>query len=147
MIDPDPDDNSVRSKGAGKPEGLISPLGWTSRAGFAVAMLFAEYIVTWFLFFSPGWANGWPLGMRFQTVISVALTGWISVILMTVSAGVGAVVGFICAMLGLGQKLGCRTYRMWLWISAGLILCLSIPLLGRIHAWIMEVFPNGYLTP
>jgi hypothetical protein len=110
-------------------------------------MLFAEYILTWFLFFSPGWANGWPFGMRFQTVLSVSLTGWISVIFMTLSAGVGAVVGFICALLGFGQKHGCRAYRVWLWISAGLILCLSIPSLGRIHAWTMEVFPNGYLTP
>ncbi len=80
-------------------------------------------------------------------MISVALTGWISVILMTASAGVGAIVGFICALLGLGQKHGSRAYRMWLWFSGGLILCLSIPLLGRIHAWTMEVFPHGYLTP
>jgi hypothetical protein len=147
LIDPDLDDIFLRSKGAGKPEGSISLLGWASRVGFAVAMLFAEFIWTWFLFFSPGWANGWPFGIRFQTVISVALTGWISVILMTVSAGVGAVVGFICALLRLGQKHGSKAYDMWLWISAGLILCLSIPLFGSIYALIMEEFPSGYLTP
>ena len=129
------------------PEGSISPLGWVSKAGFAVAILFAEYILTWFFFFSPGWANGWPFGIRFQTVLSVALTGWISVILVTASAGVGAIVGFICALLRLGLRQGTRAYRIWLWVSLGLVLCLGIPLLGSIHAWIMEMFPDGYLTP
>ena len=128
-----------------KPDGSIPPLGWASKAVFAVTVLFAEYILTWFFFFSPGWANGWPFGIRFHTVLSVALTGWISVILMTALAGVGAIVGFFWALLGLVQKPGSRTYRVWLWISGGLILCLSIPLLGRIHAWTIEVFPNGYL--
>ena len=147
MIDPDFDDVSATCKGAEKPEGSIPSLGWASIVGLAIAALFAEYIFGWCRFFSPGWANGWPFGVRFQTVISFAMTGWISVISMTASAGAGAIVGFICALLGLGEKNGYRAYRIWLWIAGTAMVCLSIPLFWRIHAWVMEEFPNGYLTP
>jgi hypothetical protein len=137
----------MRCKEGGKQEGTIPALGWASIAGLTVTALIWEYILSWFLFFSPGWANGWPFGVRFQTVLSVAVTGWISLMVMTAAAAAGAMVSFICSLLGLGAKHGRRAYRMWLWISGGLILCLSIPLLGCIHAWTMEVFPNGYLIP
>jgi hypothetical protein len=147
VIDSDVWDAPRSSEGAGKPEDPVLARGWASRAGLAIALLFSEYIFGWILFLSPGWANGWPFGIRFQTVLSVALTSWAFLAAMTAAAGAGAIVGFICALLGLGTKSGRWVYRIWLWTAAMAILCFSIPLFWRIHAVYMEVFPNGYLTP
>jgi hypothetical protein len=63
----------------------------------------SEYIMSRLLFFSPGLWNGWPFGLSFQTVLSVAMTGWTSLMIMTALAAAGAIVGFLCALLGLGQ--------------------------------------------
>ena len=70
-------------------EGGIPALGWASMSGIIAATLFLEYVMSSILFFSPGWANGWPFGVRFQSVLSAAATGWISIMLMTLAAGVG----------------------------------------------------------
>jgi hypothetical protein len=134
-------------EGARRPDCSISALGWASRAGLAIALLLAEYVLGWFLFFSPGWANGWPFGIRFQTVLSVVVTGWISLIAMTVLAGFGAMVGFVCALLVLGTKHGRRAYRIWLWIAVLAIQCFTSPLFRRIYAFNMEAFLDGYLIP
>jgi hypothetical protein len=40
-------------------------------AGLAAFGLLVEVLLGWFLFFSPGWANGWPFGLSFETVVSV----------------------------------------------------------------------------
>jgi hypothetical protein len=147
LTDRDLDDLSISSKAAPEPELSISAGGWAFRAVLATALLFAEWILGWILFFSPGWANGWPFGIRSQTVLSVVVTGWVSVLMMTTAAGAGAIFGFTCALGGLGTKQGRRAYRIWLWIWAVATVCSSVPLFGRIHAFNMQVFPNGYLTP
>src|SRR5208337_541675 len=96
----------MRCKVAAKPERPMSAIDWISIAGLAVLALFSEYILSWILFFSPGWTNGWPFGLSSQTVLSAAITGWISLMLMTAAAGAGAVVGFICSLLRVGEKHG-----------------------------------------
>ncbi len=146
MTDSDVWDAPRSSVGAPKPEASVSAGGWASRAVLALALLFAEFIWSWCLFFSPGWANGWGF-IRFQTVLSVVVTAWISLVAMTAAVGAGAIVGFICALLGLGTKHGRRVYRIWLWVAAMAILCFSIPIFRHIYALTMEAFPNGYLTP
>jgi hypothetical protein len=147
LTDPDFGDVPMSCKSAGIPEAPIPPLGWVSRAGLAIALLFGEFVWSWCLFFNPGWANAWPFGVSFQTVLSVVITGWLALIFMTASAGLGAIIGFICALLRLGTKNGPRAYRLWLWTSGAVSLFSSIPLFARIHAWTMQLFPNGYLTP
>jgi hypothetical protein len=137
----------MRCKSAGKMERPMSALGWISIAGKAVGAPFFEYILCWLVFFSPGWANGWPFGLSFQAVLSTAITGWISLVLMTASVGAGAIVGFICALLRVGQKHGGQVYRSWLWFASLVILCLSLWIFANIHAWVWKEFPNGYMIP
>ena len=135
------DRDSLRSDS----EGGIPALGWASMSGIIAATLFLEYVMSWILFFSPGWANGWPFGVRFQSVLSAAATGWISIMLMTLAAGVGALVGFVCALLGIGKTHGRRAYRFWLRLAVVVIICLSVWVFRWISASVWEAFPDGYM--
>lgn len=93
---------------------------WAALA--AAAALFVENILGWLLFFSPGWANGWPGGLSFQTVLSVGMTGYILLMLMTAATLIGAILAFICTLLRIRwERLG-QGYRSWFWIT-GVILC------------------------
>jgi len=113
-------------------------------AGAAVAALFVENILGWILFFSPGWANGWPYGWRFQTVLSVGITGHILIMLMTAAGGVGAIVGFICTLLRVRWEHVGRDYRSWFWFAV-VFLCLSAVIFWRVYLSVWEAFPNGYI--
>src|SRR5262249_36017848 len=63
---------------------------WIYMAVALACSLIAGCIFCFGLFFSPGWANGWPFGLSFQLVISVAMTCCASIMLMAVAASVGA---------------------------------------------------------
>jgi hypothetical protein len=92
-------------------------------AGMAAVELFILNLVGWFLFFSPGWANGWPFGLSFQTVVSIGLTCHITLMIITAAAGVGAIVGFICTLIGVEWTYVGRDHRIWLWFAVA-FLCL-----------------------
>lgn len=88
------------------PQGLavetkpISALVWCSIAGMALAGLCCEYALGWIMFFSPGWANDPLFGPNFHAVLATAMTGWVSLLLMTAAVGAGAIVGFLCTCWG-----------------------------------------------
>jgi hypothetical protein len=114
-------------KDNGKPRRLMLALMCIWVAGLAAFGLFVENLVGWFLFFSPGWANGWPFGLSFQTVVSVGLIGYILLELTTAAAGVGAVVGLFCVLLRVEEKYEILVYRNRLRILT-VLLCLSVTL-------------------
>ncbi len=64
--------------------------------------------------------------------------------LMTAAAGAGAIVGFLCALLRVGERHGREVYRGWLRFAAIVILFLSIWIFRSVYAWVWETFPNGY---
>ena len=41
-------------------------LYWVGVAGMAVCWLVNEWMFGFFLFFTVGWANGWPLGLMYR---------------------------------------------------------------------------------
>ncbi len=110
----------------------------------ALVGLFWEYGLGWVIIFSPGWANDPLFGPNFHVVLAIAMTGWVSVLLMTAAAGAGAIVGFLCALLGFGQRHGGEVYRRWLWIAAVVILLLSIWIFRSFYAQVWKTFPDGY---
>jgi hypothetical protein len=122
----------------------IGSVWWISIAGMSLVGLFWEYWLGWVVFFSPGWANDPLFGPNFHAVLATAMTVWFSLLLMTAGASAGAVVGFLCALLGLEQRHGGEVYRRWLWIAAVVILLLSIWIFRSCYAWVWEVFPDGY---
>ncbi len=87
--------------------------------------LFVENLVGWALFFSPGWANGWPFGLSFHTVASIGIIVYILLELTTAAAGVGAIVGLICILLRVEEKYESLVYRNWRWVVI-VLLCLSV---------------------
>lgn len=91
----------MRSKSAGEPGRVMLALMCILAAVVAAAALFIETVVGWFVFFSPGWANGWPTPWSFQIVLSIGLTSQTLVMLMTAALGFGAILGFICTLLGI----------------------------------------------
>ena len=66
----------MRRKRTGKLGRLMLALMCIWVAGISIVAPVKENSLGWFLFFSPGWANG-ALGMRFQTVLSVGMTVYI----------------------------------------------------------------------
>jgi hypothetical protein len=122
----------------------IGALWWILIAGMALLSLIGVYGLGWCLFFSPGWANDPLFGPNFHAVLATVMTGWVSLLLMTAAAGAGAIVGFLCALLGVGQRHGRRVYRRWLWLAAVVILLLSIWIFRGFHAWVWKEFPDGY---
>jgi len=112
-------------KSNGKPGRLMLSLMCVWIAGLAAFGLLVENLVGWFLFFSPGWANGWPFGLSFHTVASIGAIGYILLELTTAAAGVGAIVGLICIFLRVEEKYESLVYRNWPWIVI-VLLCLSL---------------------
>jgi hypothetical protein len=133
----------MRCRSTGEPGRLMLALMCTWVAGAAVAALLVENILGWFLFFSPGWANGFPFGLSFQTVLSIGITGYILLMLMTAVTGVGAIVGFTCTLLRVGWERvgrGC----IWLWFVV-VFLCLSAGIFLLVYLSVWEAFPDGYI--
>jgi hypothetical protein len=96
-------------------------------AGVSVVFLFVENTLGWFLFFSPGWANGWPGGIRYQTVLSIGTTAYILLELMTAATAVGAAIAFILTLLGVPWERAGRGSRTCVWFLAAFVslaLCL-----------------------
>ncbi len=110
----------------------------------AAAALFIETVVGWFVFFSPGWANGWPTPWSFQIVLSIGLTSQTLVMLMTAALGFGAILGFICTLLGIRWERVGRGYRVWFWFVLA-FLCLGACIFWHNYAWVCEQFPDGYI--
>jgi hypothetical protein len=104
---------------------------WVAAA--SVAALFIENVLGWLLFFSPGWANGWPFGLSFQLVVSVGLTGYLLLMLMTAAAGVGSIVGFICSLLGVEWEYLGPNHRIWLW-AAVVLSCLIAGVFWHVYS-------------
>jgi hypothetical protein len=121
-----------------------SALAWISIAGMALVGLFWEYLFGFACFFSPGWANDPLFGPNFQAVLAAAITGWISLLLLTAAAGVGAVIGLLFALLRVGERHAGRVYRDWLWFAAAVVLFLSIWIFRSVHDWVWKTFPNGH---
>jgi hypothetical protein len=114
-------------KSNGKPGRLMLSFMCIWMAGLAAFGLFVENSVGWFLFFSPGWANGWPFGLSFHTVASIGAIAYILLELTTAAIGVGAIVGLICVFLRVEEEYESLVCRNWPWIVISLM-CLSVVL-------------------
>ena len=128
----------------GKPGRLMLSLMCVWIAGLAAFGLFVEGIAGAFLFFTAGWANGWPLGLSFQTVLSVGITGYYLLLLMTAAVGVGAIVGLICILLRVEEKYESLVYRRLLWFAL-LFLCLGAFIFLCVYVSVWKAFPDGYI--
>lgn len=58
-------------------------------AGLAAVAIPCELFIGFGLWFSPGWANGWP-GLRSQLVLAAGLSAHAAVVLMTMLVGIWA---------------------------------------------------------
>jgi hypothetical protein len=104
---------------------LLAPaLFWLFVVAIAAFALVCEILFSMFLFFTGGWANGWP-GLSFRTVSATVITLYIALELMTVATAVGAIVGFICALFRMNVNRQFRIYGGWLLFAALVVLCLS----------------------
>jgi hypothetical protein len=100
-----------------------------------------EYLLGWFLFFSPGWANGSLLS--FQTALSAGMAVYLLVLLMTAGVVIGAAAALVCTLFGIRWERVGRNYRIWFWFIIGfLFLCGAI--YWYCYVWVWEKFPDGY---
>jgi hypothetical protein len=131
----------VSGKCTGQPRrlGLALLCIWVACAG--AFLLVVEYLLGWFLFFSPGWANGSLLS--FQTALSLGMAVYFLVLLMTAGVVIGAAAAFVCALLGFRWERVGRDYRIWFWLMIGFVL-LCGAIYWQCSVWVWEKFPDGY---
>jgi hypothetical protein len=103
---------------------------WIGIVAMACCWLVGEVLLGWFLFFSPGWANGWPPPFSYQLVLSTGVTIYSSIMLMTAAAGVGAIVGLILAVAGVSEERERQVYVWWLCFAAVVVLCVGVFVFG-----------------
>src|SRR5262245_46670828 len=80
--------------------------------------LVGEAYVGFALWFAPGWANGWPFGLRRQVVWPCGLAVMLFLLLMTLAVAAGAVVGLSLQGEGAGRQVHRRVAIGWLVLSA-----------------------------
>jgi hypothetical protein len=108
---------------------------------FSMSALPVEILAAFSLWFSPGWANGWPFGLSRHVVWSSGLALATFAILMTVAAGVGAAG---CGLLLGSQEKAAITWGMfaaWLlvWMVPAALLCWVIG--QELHAAAVQIWP------
>jgi hypothetical protein len=118
---------------------------WIAMAGMAGCWIIGELLLGFFLFFTVGWANGWPFGMSFQFVLSAVMTGYVSLMLMTAAVGVCAIILMFAATAGVSKERQHQLYIRWLCIAATVVLCLSTVVFRGLYAWTWKEFPDGYI--
>jgi hypothetical protein len=111
-------------KSNGKPGRLLLAAMYIWIAGLAAFGLLVESLVGQFLFFTHGWANGWPFGLSLETVLSVGVTGYVLLELITATTGVGATIGLICICLRVEEEYESLIYRRWPWVVF-VLLCIA----------------------
>jgi hypothetical protein len=131
----------MSGKCTGKPRRLVLALMCIWVAGAGALLLVVEYLLGWFVFFSPGWANGSLVS--FQTALSVGMAVHFLVLLMTAGVVIGAATALVCTFLGFGWERVGRDHRIWFWFLIGFLLfCGAI--YWRCCVWVWEQFPDGY---
>jgi hypothetical protein len=131
----------MNGKCIGMPQrlGLSLVCLWVACAGTILVVV--EYLLGWFLFFSPGWANGSLVS--FQTALSIGMAARLLVLLMTVGVVIGAAAALVCTLLGLRWERVGRDHRIWFWFVIGfLFLCAAI--YWNCYVWVWEKFPDPY---
>lgn len=96
------------------------------------------------LFFAPGWANGWPFGLTVHSIWSVGIAFIVFALLMALAIGVGAFVGLLLSLRGIGSRLVRSVYITWLLIAATSIMLVSMWIYQGAHASALHMWPNGY---
>jgi hypothetical protein len=96
------------------------------------------------LSFAPGWANGWPFGLTIHAVWSGTMALLLFLVLMTVAASLGAVIGYTGNRFATGRRLGGSVYVIWLVVAAALALGVGVWAYQEIHAATLRMWPNGY---
>jgi hypothetical protein len=115
---------------------------WLSIAIALASVLTVEFIAPVLL--TPGWANGWPFGLSFQAVLAAGAAIWFGVCAMTATAGAGALLESVAALVGLSARRGWRLYILLLCLSAAVIICASPWVYDRFCDLFWMEFPDGY---
>ena len=101
-------------------------LFWLSLAALGACAFVGELRLAWFLFFTHGWAVGWPFGLTFQKVAASVVTFYYALELFTAAVTAGAIVGLICALFQLDEKRQTQIFFGWLSLAGLAILCFSV---------------------
>ena len=87
-------------------------LFWLSLAALGACAFVGELRLAWFLFFTHGWAVGWPFGLTFQKVAASVVTFYYALELFTAAVTAGAIVGLICALFQLDEAADADLFRL-----------------------------------
>jgi len=122
----------------------MNPKEWMEIAGGSFVTLGGLMFFGFWLAFTPGWANGWPLGLSIHHVWPAGMSVLLFLLLMMAAATVGAVVGAVCSRWGVGLRRGRAIYAGWL-VGSGVVALVASFWAFRVnHAAALEMWPNGY---
>jgi hypothetical protein len=92
----------------------------------------------------PGWANGWPGGLTISQVWPAGMTTILYIILITGAIVLGASLSFLLSRLEIARPYTGIVFLAWLVVGAILAVPACISFYQWIHAWALEVWPDGY---
>ncbi len=116
---------------------------WNAITLGAIAAFASEAWVGFSLWFAPGWANGWPGGLRIHTVWSTGMAGLLFLLTLTLAVGVGAAVGYLCIRFEVGHRWGHRVFAAWLIAATVLAFAMSYVAFAKIYASTLEMWPKA----
>jgi hypothetical protein len=96
------------------------------------------------LWFSPGWAKGWPGGLPIQLVYSTGLSLLLFIVFMTVASGTGAIVLAISRLQRLKEEAKLQVFVTWLLLAGLAVSPIIIAGFFALHSAAMEMWPDGY---
>jgi hypothetical protein len=122
----------------------LTSTSWKRLVIVALVATVGEMYFGFALFFAPGWANEWPFALTIHSVWAAGIALMLFVVLMTLGAGLGGLVGLMCSWRGIGSKHGLSVYITWLLLMATMVLLASTWMYRAAHAAALQMWPNGY---
>ncbi|TXT17923.1 MAG: hypothetical protein FD138_4507 [Planctomycetota bacterium] len=116
---------------------------WNEVTHGAIVAFASEAWVGSYLWFAPGWANGWPGGLTIHTVWSTGMAGLLFLLTLTLAVGVGAAVGSLCNRSEVGYRWGQRIFAAWLVAATILAFAMSYVAFAKIYASTLEMWPKA----
>lgn len=117
---------------------------WNTIALGALVAFACEASFGFALWFAPGWANGWPLGLTIHTVWSTGMVVLLFLLSLTSAVSVGAAIGSVCARSEVGRRWDRPVFAAWLAVVAVAAFVLAYRAFPLIYSTTLEMWPNGY---
>jgi hypothetical protein len=122
----------------------LTPANFGLLLTLACVMLAAEAVVSFPLWFAPGWANGWPGGLTIHQVWSTCFTIMLFIMLITVGVGLGSAISLVVCIFTRGRGQAGSVFGVWIVIWTIISAAVCFLAFKWMYASTLEMWPGGY---